>query len=92
LHKNSKIILGIDPGTLLMGFSVITVTGNDIRLVEMDVLKLSSKKDTYERLRLIHYKVCELVKTHSPHELAIEALLRLLCSAECQLQNIRPGK
>ena len=39
----------------------------------MDVLKLSAKKSTYERLRLIHFKVCELVKLHKPDELAIEA-------------------
>lgn len=73
LQKPSKIILGIDPGTLLMGFGIIKITGNTLTLVEMDVLKLSPKKDTYERLRLIHYKVCELVKMHAPTELAIEA-------------------
>lgn len=73
MHKPSKIILGIDPGTLLMGFGLIEVTGNKVRLIEMDVLRLSAKKDAYERLRLIHFKVCELVKQHTPHELAIEA-------------------
>ena len=56
-----------------MGFGVIEVCENKLTLIEMDVLKLSAKKDAYERLRLIHYKVCELVKAHSPHELAIEA-------------------
>lgn len=73
MHKPSKIILGIDPGTLLMGFGIIEVAGNCVSLIEMNVLKLSAKKDAYERLRLIHYKVCDLVKTHSPTELAIEA-------------------
>ena len=73
LQKQSKIILGIDPGTLLMGFGIIKVAGNNVTLIEMDVLKLSAKKDAYERLRLIHYKVCDLVRIHSPHELAIEA-------------------
>ncbi|HEY8688689.1 MAG TPA: crossover junction endodeoxyribonuclease RuvC [Chitinophagaceae bacterium] len=73
MHKPSKIILGIDPGTLLMGFGIIKVTGNVVTLVEMDVLKLSAKKDAYERLRLIHFKVCDLVKIHAPNELAIEA-------------------
>ena len=73
MHKPSKIILGIDPGTLLMGFGIIKVTGNAVALIEMDVLKLSAKKDAYERLRLIHYKVCDLVKLHEPNELAIEA-------------------
>ena len=73
LHKKSKIILGIDPGTLVMGFGVIKVSGNNITLIIMDVLKLSSKKDAYERLQIIHQKVCELLKDHVPHELAIEA-------------------
>jgi len=73
LQKPSKIILGIDPGTLMMGFGIIKVSGNIVALIEMDVLKLSAKKDAYERLRLIHNKVCELVKEHSPNELAIEA-------------------
>ncbi len=39
----------------------------------MDVLKLSSRMDTYARLQTIHEKIVELVKTHSPHALAIEA-------------------
>jgi crossover junction endodeoxyribonuclease RuvC len=56
-----------------MGFGIIEVTGNSIRLIEMDVLRLSAKKDAYERLRLIHHKVSDLVKVHTPHELAIEA-------------------
>jgi crossover junction endodeoxyribonuclease RuvC len=73
LQKKSKIILGIDPGTLLMGFSVIEVKGNDVKVLVMDVLKLSAKKDAYERLQLIHKKVCEVVALHQPHELAIEA-------------------
>ncbi len=73
LQKSSKIILGIDPGTLLMGFGVIEVLPGKICLIAMDVLKLSSRKDTYERLQIIHEKVCELVKDHAPDALAIEA-------------------
>jgi crossover junction endodeoxyribonuclease RuvC len=73
LHKNSKIILGIDPGTLLMGFGIIEVSSKGVALIMMDVLKLSSRKDAYERLQIIHQKVCELVKVHAPDALAIEA-------------------
>jgi crossover junction endodeoxyribonuclease RuvC len=73
LNSETKIILGIDPGTLMMGFGLIKVDGNNITLIAMDVLKLSSKKDAYERLKTIHYKVCDLVRTYDPHELAIEA-------------------
>ncbi len=57
----------------MMGFGVIEVTGSAVKLVVMGVLKISAKKDAYQRLELIHHKVCELVKQHSPHELAIEA-------------------
>ena len=73
MHKSSKIILGIDPGTLVMGYGLIQVTGNNLQLIEMNVLKLSPKKDAYQRLELIHQKVCELVKEFKPDELAIEA-------------------
>ncbi len=73
MHKNSKIILGIDPGTIIMGFGVIEVSSTGVTLITMDILKLSSHKDAYERLQIIHQKVCELLNNHMPHELAIEA-------------------
>src|SRR5205807_1976849 len=63
----------IDPGTLVMGYSVIEVTKSIIEVKEIDVLKLSSKKDNYERLRLIHQRIVELVEEFAPDELAIEA-------------------
>ncbi|MDP4283796.1 MAG: crossover junction endodeoxyribonuclease RuvC [Bacteroidota bacterium] len=73
MHKNSKIILGIDPGTLVMGFGIIEVSSSGLTLIVMDVLKLSPKKDAYERLQIIHHKVCELLAEHTPDEFAIEA-------------------
>jgi crossover junction endodeoxyribonuclease RuvC len=56
-----------------MGYSIIKIIDNKIHIVVIDVLKLSSKKDHYERLQEIHAKVCELVALHQPHECAIEA-------------------
>jgi len=73
LQKPSKIILGIDPGTILMGYGIIEVCNNTIVLKEMDVLKLPAKKDNHERLQLIHEKICWLIEEHKPHEFAIEA-------------------
>ena len=73
MHKTSKIILGIDPGTLVMGFGIIEVNASGIGLIIMDVLKLSSKKDAYERLQMIHQKVCDLLTEFSPDDFAIEA-------------------
>ena len=73
LQKPSKIILGVDPGTLIMGYSIIKVSGNSIDVQHLDVLKLSSKKDNYQRLQLIYQRINELVKTFHPNEFAIEA-------------------
>ncbi|WP_153799411.1 crossover junction endodeoxyribonuclease RuvC [Foetidibacter luteolus] len=71
--KKNEIILGIDPGTLFMGFAVLNANGNKLGFVTMDVLKLSGKKDVYERLELIYQKVCEIIKEHRPTCFAIEA-------------------
>lgn len=73
MEKSAKIILGIDPGTLLMGYGVIRVQQGQISLREMHALKLSAKKDNHERLLMIHEKVTELITTYKPHEFAIEA-------------------
>ncbi|HTQ64236.1 MAG TPA: crossover junction endodeoxyribonuclease RuvC [Puia sp.] len=73
MQKDTKIILGIDPGTLLMGYGLISVSRNQITLLEMNVLKLSPRADPYERLQLIHAKVCTLIDEFSPHDFAIEA-------------------
>jgi crossover junction endodeoxyribonuclease RuvC len=73
LEKPSKIILGIDPGTLLMGYCIVHINGQTIRMHEMDVLKLSSKQDNYTRLQLIYKKVEELILNFTPDCFAIEA-------------------
>jgi crossover junction endodeoxyribonuclease RuvC len=73
LQTPSKIILGIDPGTLLMGWGIIEVSSNRICLREMNVLKLSGKQNNHERLQLIHEKIAGLIEAHKPHEFAIEA-------------------
>ena len=73
LHKPGKIILGIDPGTLLMGYGIIEINGQSIKMMEMQVLRLSGKKDNHERLHLIHQKVVELIQQFCPTEFAIEA-------------------
>ena len=73
LQKASKIILGIDPGTIIMGYGLIVVTNNQPKLLEMGVLKLSAKDDAYQRLEKIHNKVTELIKLHKPESFAIEA-------------------
>jgi crossover junction endodeoxyribonuclease RuvC len=69
----SKIILGIDPGTVVMGYGLVQCTGDKLTLLEMDVLRLPTKQDNYERLHLIHLKVHELIGRFRPADFAIEA-------------------
>jgi crossover junction endodeoxyribonuclease RuvC len=71
--KNARIILGIDPGTLFMGYGLIAVQGGHFTVREMDVLKLSSKEDHYLRLQQIHQCVCGLIEQYGATEFAIEA-------------------
>ena len=69
----SKIILGIDPGTVVMGFGLINCAGDKLTLIEMGVLRLPASKDSYTRLQLIHQKVRELIGRFGPEDFAIEA-------------------
>lgn len=67
------IILGVDPGTLVMGYGLIAVREKKARLLVMGVLKLSRNKDGYERLRLIYEKIGQLVREYQPTSFAVEA-------------------
>ena len=71
--KQANIILGIDPGSLLMGYALLKVDKGNPQVLLMDVLKLSNVKDIYERLHLIHEKVAELIRLYHPASFAIEA-------------------
>jgi crossover junction endodeoxyribonuclease RuvC len=71
--QKGEIILGIDPGTTIMGYAVLDVSGNEPALKTMDVLKLGSTKNIYSRLGQIHTKVSSLILTHHPTTFAIEA-------------------
>ena len=56
-----------------MGYSIITVNGNQLQVLEMNALKMDSRKDNYERLQLIHQKVTTLIQQFRPNCFAIEA-------------------
>lgn len=67
-----KIILGIDPGTNIMGYGLIACTGNKYRLLDLGVLHLSKIKEPMEKLQLIFGETRRLISTYQAHELAIE--------------------
>ena len=69
----TEVILGIDPGTTIMGYAILEVANAQPRLQTMDVLKLGSTRNIYSRLEQIHNKVAALILTHQPTCFAIEA-------------------
>jgi crossover junction endodeoxyribonuclease RuvC len=73
LQKKSSIILGIDPGTIIMGYGLIKVTGNKISLLEMGVLQPGKVSDSYRKLQLIFNTVSGLITKYQPDSFAIEA-------------------
>lgn len=68
-----SIILGIDPGTVVMGYALLQVQENKLSLLHMDVLKMSCEQDTYERLEQIHYTISKVILQFRPTDFAIEA-------------------
>ena len=69
-----RIILGIDPGTTIMGYGVIRTRGKGhVELVEMGALHLSKFKDHALKLKKIFDRVTGLIDAHAPDDLAVEA-------------------
>ena len=67
-----RVIIGIDPGTNVMGYGILGINGKKPQLVAMGVIKLSKFDDHYMRLRRIYERVSGLVKQYLPDEMAIE--------------------
>lgn len=68
-----KIILGIDPGTTIMGFGLVKVENQQMELLQINELQLKKYTDHYLKLRIIFDRTLELIDTYHPDELAIEA-------------------
>ncbi|MDD2287378.1 MAG: crossover junction endodeoxyribonuclease RuvC [Bacteroidales bacterium] len=72
-NKNSQRILGIDPGTNILGFSVIEIQGKSIKLIEMSVLKLGKIDDMSKRMKVLFDTISNIIDKYQPEILSIEA-------------------
>ena len=70
---SEKIILGIDPGTTVMGYGLIKVVNNEMEFLLLNELDLKKYKDHYLKLKLIFNRTLELIENYHPDELALEA-------------------
>lgn len=68
-----QIILGIDPGTTIMGYGLIKVEGNKVTLIAMGVLDLKKYANHYLKLQKIFSRTLSLIDEFHPDHLAIEA-------------------
>ena len=68
-----KIILGLDPGTNIMGYGIVMVRGTQLKLLQLGVIHLG-KYGTHElKLKKIFDRVLSLVDEFKPDEVALEA-------------------
>lgn len=71
--NSDKIILGIDPGTSILGYGIIEIKNKQPVLIAIGVIELSKLDDHFVRLKHIFERVLGLIESYHPDELAIEA-------------------
>ena len=68
-----RIILGIDPGTALMGYGLIKIENKKLTLIAMGVIQLTKYKDHALKMKKIYERVLGLIEEFNPDEMALEA-------------------
>lgn len=68
-----KIILGVDPGTSIMGYGLIMIKDSKLNLIQYGVIHLDKYKDHGIKLSKIFMRITELIDEYKPDEMAIEA-------------------
>lgn len=72
-EPKERVILGIDPGTTIMGYGIILCRGKQMSLVNMGVIYLKKLDNQALKLKSIFEKTIHLIENYHPDELAIEA-------------------
>jgi crossover junction endodeoxyribonuclease RuvC len=70
---HNKLILGIDPGTTIMGYALIEVTGAKVEVLTYDILNLKRETNHAVKLKRIFDATLQLINQYLPDEMAIEA-------------------
>jgi crossover junction endodeoxyribonuclease RuvC len=73
MSHSDRIILGIDPGTNIMGYGIIEINNKKPSFIAMDVIRLGKIHDPYLKLQSIFKETLILIDQFQPDELAIEA-------------------
>tara|TARA_B100000242_G_C43051576_1_gene491330 strand:+ start:3624 stop:4175 length:552 start_codon:yes stop_codon:yes gene_type:complete len=70
---DTKIILGIDPGTNVMGYGIISINGEKVKLIDFSDFSLKKLDNHYLKLRNIFSSLTKIIDKYNPDEIAIEA-------------------
>lgn len=73
MPENDRIILGIDPGTVIMGYGLIHIENNKVKPIGIGVIKLEKFEEHADRLKKIFERTVGIIEEFKPDELAIEA-------------------
>lgn len=73
VEKKERVILGVDPGTAIMGYGVILEKGSKLELVTMGVVRMEHLDDHFLKLKCIFEETIKLIEIYKPDCLAIEA-------------------
>jgi len=73
MKSKDKIILGIDPGTNVMGYGLIAIEKGEMRLIQFGVIHLTKYKDHYLKLQKIYERISHIIEEYAPDEVALEA-------------------
>lgn len=68
-----RIILGIDPGTNVLGYGLLGINGRDAKMLAMGVIDLRKVADVYLKLGRIYERISNIIDSFHPDELSIEA-------------------
>lgn len=67
------VILGIDPGTIFLGYALISVRNKNINILDLGNLNLKSFTDHHEKLAHIYTQMSNIIEKYRPDEFAIES-------------------
>jgi len=72
-QKKPKVIVGIDPGTIVTGYGVISVTDSSIQTLDYGCIRPPPQLKLSDRYLIIYESLCELLEKYQAEVLAVEA-------------------
>lgn len=68
------LILGIDPGIAIVGYSIVECKGNNLKAIDYGCITTDADMLFPDRLKIVYDKLTEIIEKYNPDDLAIEEL------------------